>query len=68
MVVVDPRWTVNDVIGHYSSALPVLKSLGIDSCCGGALTLATVAAKHHIALEVLRSALERAIRAGETGA
>ena len=68
MVVLDPHWTINDVIQRYPPALLVLNSLGIDSCCGGALTLATVAEKHHIALEGLRSALERVIRDAETAA
>jgi iron-sulfur cluster repair protein YtfE (RIC family) len=60
----DLRWTVNDVVQRYPAALPIFNSLGIDTCCGGALPLATVAEKHHIGLDVLRSALERAIRGG----
>lgn len=60
--VLDLGWTVNELVQSHPSTLPVLNSLGIDSCCGGALTLTTVAQKHHLDPDVLRSALARAIR------
>jgi len=58
----DLCWTVNEIVQRYPAALAIFNSLGIDTCCGGALPLATVAEKHHIGLDVLRSALEQAIR------
>lgn len=64
----DLSWTVNDIVQRYPTTLSILSSVGIDACCGGALPLATVAEKHRIDVEVLRSALENAIREGETAA
>ena len=58
---IDLQWTVNDVVQRYPATLAIFNSLGIDSCCGGALPLATVAERHNIPLDVLRTALERAI-------
>lgn len=64
--VLDPNWTVNDVVQRYPSTLRVFNSLGIDSCCGGALPLAKAAEKHRVALDALRSTLENAIRQNES--
>ena len=58
---IDLQWTVNDVVQRYPATLAIFNSLGIDSCCGGALPLATVAERHNIPLDVLRTALERTI-------
>lgn len=53
--------TVNAVIASFPSALPVFSSFGIDSCCGGALSVAEAARRHRVPLETLLSALEAAI-------
>ena len=64
----DLRWTVNEVVKRYPATLSIFNSLGIDCCCGGALPLATVAERHHVPLDVLRSALEQAIATGGAAA
>ena len=38
--------------------LPVLQRIGLDTCCGGALPLATAAAHHALDIPVLLAALE----------
>jgi regulator of cell morphogenesis and NO signaling len=38
--------TVNSVVLRYPEALAVFKSFGIDSCCGGALTIVEAATRH----------------------
>ena len=65
---IDLQWTVNEVVKRYPATLSIFNSLGIDSCCGGALPLATVADRHHVPLDVLRSALEQAIGKGGVAA
>jgi iron-sulfur cluster repair protein YtfE (RIC family) len=65
---IELQWTVNDVVQRYPATLAIFNSLGIDTCCGGALPLATVAQRHNIPLDVLRTALERTIASsGITG-
>jgi iron-sulfur cluster repair protein YtfE (RIC family) len=65
---IELQWTVNDVVQRYPATLAIFNSLGIDTCCGGALPLATVAQRHNIPLDVLRTALERTIASsGVTG-
>lgn len=63
---VGPNETLNELVARAPEALPVLQRFGLDTCCGGALTLA-VAAEHHALdlaelLTAIRAALgERAI-------
>jgi regulator of cell morphogenesis and NO signaling len=38
------EWTVNDLLRNVPEAAAVLNRLGIDTCCGGSLTLAEAAA------------------------
>jgi len=57
--IISPKMTVNEIVQLYPTTIPVLKSFGIDTCCGGALPLATVLEKHALedagVLETLRS-------------
>lgn len=51
--------TVNEIITQHPETMAVFRKHGIDSCCGGALTLAEVARKHRIDFIVLLAELER---------
>lgn len=64
----DLSWTVNDLLERYPATLSIINSLGIDACCGGALSLVTVVERHHLDCEVLRSAIENAILQSQTAA
>jgi regulator of cell morphogenesis and NO signaling len=50
--------TINAIVADYPAALPVLQRFGLDTCCGGALPLATVAAHHALDVQALLAALE----------
>jgi regulator of cell morphogenesis and NO signaling len=52
--------TVDTAVKRLPGALPVLRELGIDTCCGGSLTLAQAAASAGIPSERV---LERLLRA-----
>lgn len=54
---INPADTVNAIVARYPEALPVLRQFGIDTCCGGALALSTVAEHHDIKLDELLAAL-----------
>jgi iron-sulfur cluster repair protein YtfE (RIC family) len=58
-----PDQTVNETVQRAPWTLPVLKSFGIDTCCGGAATLAEASGRHGIELPVLLDALARAVEA-----
>ena len=60
---ITPDSTVNDVLARHPDAQPVFHRHGIDSCCGGALPLATVAQKHDLDLDGLIAELRQAASA-----
>lgn len=41
---IDPMLSVNETIRRYPAALDLLARQGIDTCCGGALSLAAASA------------------------
>jgi iron-sulfur cluster repair protein YtfE (RIC family) len=53
--------TINELVARAPRVLPVLQRYGIDTCCGGALPLATVAERHGLDLAALVAALQREI-------
>ena len=49
------RLTLNELVLRYPQALPVLHRHGMDTCCGGGLTLEEACRRHGVAAdEVLR--------------
>lgn len=63
---IEPSETLNALVERFPAALPVLREFGLDTCCGGALTLPQAAAHHGIDLGQLLEALRRAQEAAET--
>jgi regulator of cell morphogenesis and NO signaling len=50
--------TLNAIVERYPATLEVFQRFGLDTCCGGALTLATAAARHNLDLPTLLAALQ----------
>ena len=57
--------SVNELILRYPAALPVLTTAGIDTCCGGGLTLAAAAQGRGLSFEQLAARLERGLATPE---
>jgi len=55
--------TVNDVLRDTPAAAAVLNRLGIDTCCGGSLSLAQAAASVGMPLSQLLAALQQSTEA-----
>jgi regulator of cell morphogenesis and NO signaling len=53
-----PSLTVNEILLRYPSAVTVMNAHGIDSCCGGAITLEAVAREHELDLDAITADLE----------
>lgn len=51
---------INEVIQRYPWTLPVFHRLDVDSCCGGARTVARMAAEHGLDLDEVLAELESA--------
>lgn len=57
---ISPAITVNDLLREVPAAAALLNRLGVDTCCGGSLTLAEAAASIGIPLPQLLAALRQA--------
>ena len=55
--------TVGDVAHHYAGTLEVMKTMGINHCCGAQLTLSEAAASAGISLDSLLKALNESQQA-----
>jgi iron-sulfur cluster repair protein YtfE (RIC family) len=53
--------TLNAIVDRYVATLEVFHRFGLDTCCGGALTLTTAAARHNLDLPTLLAALQERI-------
>jgi len=58
------EWSVNDTIRQFPESISVFNRLGVDSCCGGAATLADSAREAGIEPGEMISMLTVAIEAG----
>lgn len=67
IVAVEASATVNDTIQKFPGTVRVFGAWGIDSCCGGALRLETVAERHGLDLGRLLAELTAAAGGPETG-
>ena len=54
-----PMLSVNDLLRHCPASGAVLNQLGIDTCCGGSLSLAEAAASINLPLARLLDALRQ---------
>jgi iron-sulfur cluster repair protein YtfE (RIC family) len=64
---VERSWTVNETIERVPATLPVLNSLGIDTCCGGGETLDVAASRSGVDENVLLAALATVRGPGGSG-
>ena len=62
--ILDSRLSVNELLRRHPSVLPVLNAFGVDSCCGGAESLADAARTSRIPLEALMAALDASVERG----
>ncbi len=56
---IDPETeTVNELVLRVPAALPLLAEQGIDTCCGGGLSVAEACRRHGVDVEELLARLE----------
>lgn len=52
-----PDTTINQIVAAVPHTLSVFQRFGLDTCCGGGLSLATAVERHHLSLETVLAAL-----------
>ena len=55
---VDPTWSINELLGRRPAAIAVLNAYGLDTCCGGASSLADAAREAGVELQSLIADVE----------
>ena len=63
MTTIDLAWSVNELLRRVPRSVAVLNAFGVDTCCGGALTLEEAAIEANVPPTELLIALDRARRA-----
>ena len=58
-VKIDPAWTVHELVNFHPETAAVLRSYGIDTCCGGTRTLTEAAKVAGLDAAALLRALEQ---------
>ncbi|HEY7877028.1 MAG TPA: DUF542 domain-containing protein [Gemmatimonadaceae bacterium] len=56
----DSTWTVNEIVARYADTAAVFNRFGIDTCCGGGVSVAEAARREGVDLDAVLEALYRA--------
>jgi regulator of cell morphogenesis and NO signaling len=58
---IDIASTVNEIVAQYPDTIAVFNRFGIDSCCGGGVTMADAARRDGTDPDALLAALQKAV-------
>ena len=61
VIVINPAWTIEEMIARAPRTLAVFERFAIDTCCGGGVSIADAARRDREDLDALLSALRAAI-------
>jgi iron-sulfur cluster repair protein YtfE (RIC family) len=66
VTLLDCSWSVNETIARYPETLSVFNSHGVDTCCGGTLSVHEAAERERVDASALCDALTRAVVAARS--
>ena len=58
---VDPTMTINEIVARYPATIPVFNRFGMDTCCGGGVSVSDAARRDGIDVEAVLAALREAV-------
>ena len=61
MATITEEMIINDVVNRYPETMKVLNDFNVDSCCGGAQSIAVTAAVGNVDVPALIEALNKAV-------
>jgi iron-sulfur cluster repair protein YtfE (RIC family) len=59
----DTTMTINEIVARFAETMPVFNRFGLDTCCGGGVTVEEAARRDDIDVDVVLAALHEAIDA-----
>jgi len=60
----DRTMTVNQIVANYPETMSVFNGFGIDTCCGGGVSVEEAARRDSLDVEVVMAALWKAVEGG----
>jgi regulator of cell morphogenesis and NO signaling len=57
----DPTLTINEIVARYPATIPVFNRFGMDTCCGGGVSVQQAAHRDGIDVETVLTALREAV-------
>lgn len=64
---IDPSMTINEIVARYPQTMAVFNRFGLDTCCGGGVTVAEAARRDGIDAEPVLAELQRAVEHAPAG-
>jgi regulator of cell morphogenesis and NO signaling len=61
MTQVDPTMTINEIVARYPATIPVFNRFGMDTCCGGGVSVDDAARRDGIDVAAVLAALREAV-------
>ncbi len=58
----DPRMTINEIVAQHPETIPVFNRFGMDTCCGGGVSVEQAAQRDGIEVEPVLAALHEALK------
>ena len=55
---IDPTWSINELLRRRPESVAILNAYGVDTCCGGASSIADAAREEGIDLQALLADIE----------
>lgn len=59
----DPTLTINEIVARYPATIPVFNRFGMDTCCGGGVSVEAAARRDGTNLDVVLAALRTVVEA-----
>lgn len=59
----DTTMTINEIVARFAETIPVFNRFGMDTCCGGGVTVEEAARRDDIEVEAVLAALHESIDA-----
>ena len=57
----DPAMTINEIVARYPATIPVFNRFGMDTCCGGGVSVEQAAQRDGVALEQVLAELRKVV-------
>ena len=62
LTTLDTRMTVNEIVARYAETIPVFNRFGMDTCCGGGVSVDEAARREGVEVEAVLAAPQEAVK------